>query len=133
MRRLIIFVLVLLCANAAHAAVETITGVGVYYVSDDETLAYAKEQAELSAEVSALEQAAVFVKSYTAVNNFRLSDDEIIAIAAGILYVKDVSHEIGEEFDGMLVVKATVTAEIDTDEVAELLEREIQRRNQTHG
>lgn len=86
MRRLIIFVMVLICANVAYAAVETFTGVGKYYLeSEEETLAYAKEQAELIAEQNALEQAAVFVKSYTAVRNFRLTKDEVKTIAAGIL------------------------------------------------
>ena len=128
MRRLIIFVLVLICANVAHAAVETFTGVGKYYLeSDDETLAYAKEQAELIAERNALEQAAVFVKSYTGIHNFKLSDDDVVEIAAGILYVKDVRFSLDEEFDGVLTVTAMVTAEIDTDEISELIERERRR------
>ena len=56
-----------------------------------------------------------------------LDDDEVITISAGILRVTDTKFSIEDDIDGLLV-KAFVTAEIDTDELETLLEQEINNR-----
>ena len=59
-----------------------------------------------------------------------LDDDEVITISAGILRVTDTKFSIEDDADGLLV-KAFVTAEIDTDELETLLERETNNRAAT--
>ena len=108
----------------ASAELKTYTGVGKYYMSETETLADAQSKAALLAEQNALEQALVFVRSNSKVKNFKLTDDEIVLITAGILYVKDTRYSIEEDFDGVLIVKAEITVEIDEDKISELVERE---------
>ena len=93
----------------------------------NETLAQAQDKAKLAAELNAMEQAQVNVKTYSEMHNSNLTQDEIITITAGIMNVTDVKYSLKEEFDVMLI-RAEVTAEIDTDKIPEFIEREIKRR-----
>ena len=56
-----------------------------------------------------------------------LNYDEIIVIGAGILRVTNTKFFI-DEYNGGLLVKSFVMAEIDTDELETLLEREVKAR-----
>ena len=61
-------------------------------------------------------------------NNSNLTQDEIVSITAGIINVTNVKYSLKTENDGILLMCAVVTAEIDTDKISELVEREINRR-----
>ena len=115
--------------SSVQAEVKIYTGVGVHYIeSEDETLAQAKDAAKLAAELDAMEQAQVNVQGYSEMHNSNLTRDEIISITAGIMNVTNVKYSIQEEM-GVLVINAEVTAEIDTDKIAEMVEREIKFRS----
>ena len=113
------------CA-VVHAEIKTYEGVGEYIMTD-ETIDFAKNQAELFAERDALEQVSVYIKSQTKTVNSVLDSDEIIMISAGILHVTETKFQIEPTLDG-LNVKAFITAEIDTTELEELLEQAIKER-----
>ena len=120
---------ILIFATAASAEIQNFVGVGEHYIeSETETLAQAQDKAKLTAELDALEQAQVNIQIYSEMHNFNLTRDEIISITAGILNVTDVKYSLKEDFDGLLIMRAEVTAEIDTDKIAEFVEREIKRR-----
>lgn len=118
---------ILFSNSVSHAEVKTYEGLGVYYIVGDETIDFAKEKAALLAERDAIEQVKLYIKSNSRVVNSKLLEDEIITIAAGILRVIDTKHAIEVE-DDALIVKAFVTAIIDTDELENLLDNAVKNR-----
>ena len=132
MRTKIFAVTLILCSlilfSSVQAEVKIFIGVGEHYMeSENETLSKAQEAAKLAAELNAMEQAQINVKSYSAAHNSDLTQDEIISITAGVMNITGVKYSLKDEA-GVLLMCAEVTAEIDTDKIAELVEREIKRR-----
>lgn len=119
-------VVMILFASTAHAEIKTYTGYGEYLMTD-ETIDYAKEQAELYAQRDALEKVCVFVKGQSLMIDNELSDDEVTTISAGILHVTDTKFSLDMD-EGGILIKSFVTAQIDTAELAELLEQAIKER-----
>lgn len=117
----------LFLVTVVHAQIQTYEGVGECYINDGETVDFGKERAALIAERDALEQVKFYIRSKSRVVNSKLLEDEIIIIAAGILQVIDTKHTI-ESDDEILIVKAFVTATIDTDELDILLDNAIKNR-----
>lgn len=115
--------------SPAEAEVLSLEGIGEYYMEDDSmSLSKAKDEAKLLAEIDAVEQARVNVESDTTVQNSKLTKNEITTIAAAILMVQKVDYTISSDFDDVMVVKAVIKADIDTDEIPALVERELKRR-----
>ena len=110
-----------LATTTASAAIQTYSGVGEYFMTT-ETVDFAKHEAELAAERYILERVSVYVREQASMTDHELDEAEIITISAGILRVTDTKFQIEDDAEG-LRVKAFVTAEIDTDELAALLER----------
>ncbi len=119
---------ILISGSVANAELKTYEGVGEWYVKENETLDEAKDKAVLLAESDIIEQVEVFVASYSEAHNFHLTKDEIITIAAGVVYPVDKKYDLIEEFDGVLLIKAIVIATVDTEKVVELIEFEKSRR-----
>ena len=110
----------------AHAEIETYEGTGEYFMSD-ETIDFAKNQAELVAQRAILDRISVYVKYESTMIDYELDEDEIITVAAGILHVIDTKFSMDNE-ENLIKVKAFVTAQVDTDELKKLLEQEIKNR-----
>lgn len=125
-RGLIALIGVIFAFNASIACAEVYTGVGEYFMTD-ETVDFAKNQAELEAQRNVLEKICVYVKSQSAMIDNELDNDEIITISAGIIHVIDTKFSMEPE-DDLIKVKAVVTAQIDVDELKELLEHAIKER-----
>ena len=117
----------LLTASVAEA--QTYEGIGEYTVSEGETQNFAKKQAKLDAERNVLEQIYLYVKAQSSSKNSALTKDEIIAVAAGRMIVRQTKFSVAK-VGGVFVVTAKVIAEIDPDEIPEAVEREKQRRLQ---
>ena len=113
----------------ASAQIQTYEGVGEYWLERGDTLDYAKKKATALAERDALEQVYIYVSSDSTLRNSDLSKDEIITIAAGLIYVTGKKFSVSKA-DGNFVVRATVNAEIDIAAVVEAVEREKQSRLQ---
>lgn len=114
---------------SATAQLQTYEGVGEYRITQGETHNFAKQRAKEIAERDALEQVYVYVSSDSTVRNAALNKDEVITIAAGLMYVTHTKSFMGKE-DGFFVAKAIVVAKIDTDAVVEAVEREKKLRLQ---
>ena len=112
--------------TVTRAEIQTYEGVGEYFITD-ETIDFAKNQAELIAQRDILESICVYVKSQSNMINHELGNDEIITVGAGILRMIDTKFSITANDIGVSV-KSFVTAQIDTDELEKLLEQEIKRR-----
>lgn len=121
-------VVMIMLMSTAHAEIKTYTGYGEYLMTD-ETIEYAKEQAELFAQRDVLDKVCVFVKGRSLMIDNELNDDEVITISAGVLHVTDTKFSMDTDAEGILI-KAFVTAEVDTDEVDELLKRAIKQHKE---
>ena len=120
-----IFALILLTATA-HAQIQTYTGNGEYLMTE-ENVDFAKSRAAINAERNILDQVCVYVKGQSSMIDNELDNDEVISIGAGILHVTDTKYQMLDDADGILV-KATVTAQVDIDELETLLNRAIAER-----
>lgn len=119
----------LLTASVVHAEVKIYTGVGEYYMSDFETPNVAQQRAKQRAEQNACEQAGVFVKSFSRTKDFELVDDEVITMTSGILKIVDVQYH-RENFDNnTTLIRATLKAQIDSNDVAKWLNKDSQERS----
>ena len=76
----------------AFAEERTYEGVGEYVMSDFETPDIAKQRAKSRAEQNAVEQAGVYVDSYTKSVNAIVVRDEITVITSGILRVMETKY-----------------------------------------
>lgn len=114
----ILFFMTVTCAE-----IQTYEGFGKYLITD-ETVDFAKNQAELIAHRTILEEICVYVKAQSTMIDYELDNDEIITISAGILRVIDTKFSIATDNNG-IIVKSFVTAQVDTDELEKLLEQEV--------
>ncbi len=118
----LIVVLNLLTAGV-HAEIVTYTGEGVYFLADEveSTLDDAKTWAELDALRLIAEEICAEIKEESKVHNNRLSYDEIVVVSESLLHVVTTEYEFEDAADGLLI-KAFVTATIDTDELKRVLD-----------
>ena len=131
MKKLLIAALIagsMMFAPIASASVETYTGKGEYVMSNFETPDIAQQRAQKYAERDAQEQAGVFIRSRSKVENFHLTEDEIITMSAGIVKILnvDIQPVVIDEHNFKFI--ATVTVNINNDEINRWLAKEAQER-----
>lgn len=121
----------LLFASPVNAEIQTYEGTDEYIMSEFETPDVAKQRAKQKAERMAIESAGVFVESTTEVSNSMVTKDEIVTMTGGILKVLDVQYKMIPMEDGSTFrVRATVKAQIDTDDIAKWLNRNAGERSE---
>ena len=118
----------MLLTATVNAEIQTYTGVGEYLMSDFETFDVAQQRAKQRAEQNACEQAGVYVESRTEVQNAQVTRDEIITMTSGILKVTDVQFKREIVDDTKTKIRATVTANIDSDDINKWLAKDAQER-----
>ena len=104
------------------AETKVLTAEATYTMSDGETPSFSEAMALQKAKQIALEQAGTYVESYTKVQNYNLTSEEIQTIAGGVLQVEVLDKSrtlIGEGLRFYIKIKATVT----TDKMEELAQR----------
>ena len=116
-------------ATIAYAEVRVYEGVGEYWITKGETMSFARQRAKEIAERDALEQIYLYVSSQSSVKNLQLDKDEIITIAAGLMYVTNTKFSVATD-NGVFIAGVVVTAEIDPDEIPAAVEREKQKHLQ---
>ena len=106
----------------ADAVVQTYEGTDEYIMSEFETIDIAKQRAKQKAERVAQESAGVFVEGTTEVSNLTVTKDEIRTMTCGILKIVDVHYDVKplENANGFLI-RATVKADVDTEDIAKWL------------
>ncbi len=77
-----------------YAEVKSYEGIGEYMMSDFETPDVGKQRAKSRAEQNCVEQAGVYIESYTSMVNASIVKDEVIAIASSIINITDVTYEV---------------------------------------
>ncbi len=116
-----VFVLLVLLGGAlggrsAFAAPQIIEAEGVYVMGDSDAPKDARDAARKEAMRAAVEQAGVYVESYTEAKNLTLTKDEVRTVAGTILRI--IKEEaIPETVRGTWQYRVRLTCEVDTDEV----------------
>lgn len=109
---------ILFCiAGTASAEMKDFHGTGEYTMSKYETPAVAEERAVQEAERDALEQAGVYVESYTKTENMQVKKDTITVLTNGILKITKRDITTTTTPTGEIRFKAEITASIDTDDI----------------
>lgn len=126
--KVLIFLGILAFSNSAMAEVVAVEGIGYYYMEPTEVLATAEAKAKEQAVRDALQKTEVALIGKTESKDSILTKDEVTAIAAGIIKVKAVRYDLRPAEEDTIEIKATVRAEVDTDEVSAALQEERKRR-----
>lgn len=129
---LLVLAMNLLIMSTVNAEVRTYEGTDEYIMSEFETIDIAKQRAKQKAERAAQEKAGVFVESNTEVVNMMVTKDEIVTMTGGILrIVGEPQYQFTPLADGKsLIVRATIKADIDTDDIAKWLNRDPGERSE---
>ena len=105
-----------LLAGVAEATVQTIEATGVYIMGDNDSPKIARDAARQEAMRSAVEQAGVYVESYSKTQNMELTEDEVRTISGAV--IKVTKEEAIPELKGTtLKYTVNLTAEVDTDTI----------------
>ena len=112
--------LLLTCPSPSQAEVRVVTGTGEHRMNDHETKADGIRLATEQAKKQALEQVASYLESVTVVRDLDVTLDEIRSYTAGMVLVLD--QHVTTALDGeFVVVRVELTAQVDTDEVAQAI------------
>ena len=106
--------------SVTYAESKEIAAEGEYRLGDTDTRDKAKKLALADAKRKIVEQAGVFVESYTEVNNFQVTQDQIKTAASSTIKIK--SEQVNFYENGTLC-KAFVVALIDTDNIGKILKK----------
>ena len=124
----LVFLFVLTLSSLTIAEIVNVEGIGYYYMEQTETLADAQAKAKEQAVRDAVQKTEVAIIGKTKSHDSVLTEDEVTAIAAGIVKVKAVKYDLSPAEKDTIEIKATVRAEVDTDEVSAALQEERKRR-----
>ncbi len=95
--------------------IKEIVSEGAYNMGDGETPSVAESMAFLNAKRIALEQAGTYVESYTKVENFQLTKDEIQVLSSGLMEVEILDKKrtiVGDGFRFWVKIKASVNPDM---------------------
>ena len=120
---LIQFILSVSVSNSASAEIINIQATGVYTMSIYETPVIAQERALKEAERRAIEQAGIYIESYTKTKNAVVQKDEILAITSNLINV--IEKKLIKKIDSAnnLQFVANIVATVDTDSILQGLKR----------
>ena len=105
-------------SGAAFAEVQEISAEGEYRLGDRDTREAAKIAALADARRKIVEQVGVFVESYSEVNNFVLTSDQIKTAANSLIKIK---HEEVHFYENGTLCRAFVVASIDKNDIPKIL------------
>lgn len=106
--------------SPSQAEVRVVTGTGEHRMNDHETKTDGVKLATEQAKKQALEQVASYLESVTVVRDLDVTLDEIRSYTAGMVLVLD--QQVRTALDGeFVVIRVELTAQVDTDEVAQAI------------
>ena len=108
---------------------------GEYIMSKYETPAVAEQRAVKDAERYAIEQAGVYIESYSRMNNFQLLQDEIISIASGVLkhLQKPIINTVVTADGNNIKILAVIKVEISDSDIEKYLRNSIENRQKINS
>lgn len=112
--RNVIAIIILVIPVVAHADFKKFQETVTKTVSSTQTLDDVKAYAVLEAKRQAIEEAGVYIKSVTVVKNGVLTDEDIMAIASGIVKTEIIDSKTFIQ-NGQIVLTVVVNALVDND------------------
>jgi tetratricopeptide (TPR) repeat protein len=115
-----IIILFILCLSLpvfsqnAHAETKEIYAEGFYNMGDGETPSAAEMMALQNAKRIAIEEAGTYVQSYSKIQNYQLTEDEVLTVASGIIQVTILDKQrvvAGDNFKFIVRIKAVITTD----------------------
>ncbi|EGO63951.1 tetratricopeptide repeat protein, partial [Acetonema longum] len=110
------------CPTAALAEFKEIVAEGSYTMGEGETMKVAQERALTDAKRMAVEQAGTYVESYSKVNEYRLTEDEIKVVASGIMEVEVLSVDKVLIGDGIRF-RVKIRAKVSVDKIQDIKQK----------
>ena len=110
----------LILPTHAFAEVQTITATHTYMMGDNDSRNDARQFCFLQAKRKVLEKAGSFIQSHSIVNNFELTQDQIMSYSAAVLSVEIVKEDVAIS-NGQHTLTLTVKADVDVGQVNTLL------------
>lgn len=107
--------------STVQAEIKTYTGIGEFLLTS-ENLDYAKNKAKLDGMRAISEEICLKIQSSSEVKNFSLVHDEIIAMSESLLNITEVKYKFEGNANSQ-ILKAFVTAEVDTEEVEKIIKK----------
>ena len=104
----------------AFAEVQTITATHTYIMGDNDSRNDARQLCFLHAKRQVLEKAGSFIQSHSLVNNFDLTEDQMMSYSAAVLSVEIVREDVGLN-NGQNTLTLTVKTDVDIGQVNTLL------------
>lgn len=108
----------LISFQTVFATPQEISATGEYRLGDRDSRETAKMAALADAKRKIIEQAGVYIESYSEVNQFKLTKDQIKSTANALIKIK---NEHVDFYENGVLCKAFVTAVIDTADIEELV------------
>lgn len=112
----VFWAVIIMFSSIAYATPQNIDAEGEYMMATSDTLDSAKEKALQEALRSAVEQAGVYVESYTKVKDMALTENQIRVLAGNIIKVEKKTFSTAASGNTFLI-KCSVRAVIDTDSI----------------
>jgi len=115
----------------SHAESKAIIAEGKYNMGDGETPTVAENGALVNAKRDAVEQAGTYIESYSKVNNFQLTADEVQAASAAILEVTILDKKRDISGDGGITFWVKIRANVNADNLPGVL-NELKEKGDAH-
>lgn len=121
--------LLFFCTNGwSHAEEREVITTGKYVMGDLDSKKDARKLALLEAKQAALEQAGTYLKTFTKVKDYQLTEDEISSLASGLLSVTILEEKWTMEGENP-AVRVKIKAVVRTDE----LDRQVNLMRESEG
>ena len=124
-----IFAALTVCDNMASAEITSFHKETVYHMDRGEPIIEAQEKAFKDAIRLISEDAGKIIESLSQVKDGQMATDRLEVFTAAVLHVKAKHFDKTIESNGELSITASVDAELDTDDAAELLNEIREARN----
>ena len=128
-----VFAVLNFCGQPVSAEVENFHTETVYYAEKGEPIIDAQDKAFKNAIRNISEEASIFVESLSQMKDNQLTSDRLETFTAAIVRVKTKRFNKELTNNGDLIITVTVDAELDTDNVTELLNELREARNSTNN
>ena len=109
---LVVALAIFLCGSTSFAGERLIEATGDYIMDSrlDETFASATARAREEAKRAAVEEAGVYLQSYSKMVDLKLAVDEVQSVAASLLKVQDESRKVETMNDNLIKFTVTIKA-----------------------
>ena len=108
--------------TTVQAEIKIYEGVGEFLLTN-ENLDYAKNKAKLKGIRCISEEIFIKIQSSSELKDISQVHDEIIAMSESLINITEVKYQLGLTKDDKQVIKAFVTAEVDTEEVEKIIKK----------